>query len=369
LALWVYGAVLAKSACEAAVVTALCGLGSWHTLRQYLREWLRDGSDKLRPCRTEVQVSACFAPLLRWILSLWQSRELVLAIDVTTHHDRLTAVVVSVLYRSRALPVAWQILPGNQPGAFITPLLELLTTLAPAIPRGRRVVVLTDRGLWSPRLYRHLRQQHWHPLMRVQRDVRVYLGARRSCAAATLTPQVGQAWVGRAVVHKHRSRRLWLTVVVVWTAGHAEPWVLFTDLPPRVVGVLWYGVRMWIECSFRDLKAFGWDWEHTRRQNPRRVARHWLVLAVASVWVLTAGTAAEDGGCQSIGPPRARTGQRPVSLFQRGLATLLNSFLGHRPLPPPYLAPELLPTAPADLLITYHRPPPRHVWADQYLPI
>lgn len=369
LVLWVYGAVLAKSACEAAVVTALCGLGRYYTVRQYLREWLRDGTAKRRPCQTELPSTACFLPLFRWLLSLWQGRELMLAIDVTTHQDRLTAIVVSVLYRSRALPVAWHILPGNRPGAFLPPLLDLVDRLAPAVPRGRRVVVLADRGLWSPRLYQHLRQRRWHPLLRVQRDVRVYLGKRRHCPAFTLAPRPGDAWVGRAVVHKERARRLWLTVVVVWTAGHTEPWVLFTDLPPTVVGPLWYGLRMWIECGFRDLKAFGWDWEHTRRQDPTRVARHWLVLAVASLWVLAAGTTAEDAGRLAAGPPLARTAQRPVSLFQRGLAVLLNRFLGHCPLPSLALLPERWPVPAHDLQLTYHRPPPRHLWADAYLPI
>lgn len=368
LALWVYGAVLAHSACEAAVITACEGLSSYATLRQYLREWLRDGGSKRRPCQTELSVSACFQPLFCWLLQLWQGRELMLAIDVTTHQDRLTAVVVSVVYRSRAVPVAWHILPGNRPGAFLPPLLTLLTTLAPAVPQGQRVVVLSDRGLWSPRLYRHLRQLHWHPLMRVQGDVRVYLGPRRHCAAASLTPQMAQAWVGRAVVHKNRPHRLWLTVVVVWTPGHVEPWVLFTDLPPRVVGVLWYGLRMWIEGSFRDLKSFGWEWERTRRQDPTRVARHWLVLAVASVWVLAAGTAAEDGPPATVGPP-ARTGQRPVSVFQLGRARLLNSWLGHCPPPVLRLRPERWPSAPPALQITYHTPLPRHLWADAYLPI
>jgi len=40
LALWVYGAILARSACQNAVITALLALSSWHALRQYLREWL-----------------------------------------------------------------------------------------------------------------------------------------------------------------------------------------------------------------------------------------------------------------------------------------------------------------------------------------
>ena len=37
LALWVYGTVLAKSACQNAVVARLLIIGSLHAIRQYLR--------------------------------------------------------------------------------------------------------------------------------------------------------------------------------------------------------------------------------------------------------------------------------------------------------------------------------------------
>jgi hypothetical protein len=40
LAWWVYGVILAQSACQSAVVTALLAWGQWHALRQRLREWL-----------------------------------------------------------------------------------------------------------------------------------------------------------------------------------------------------------------------------------------------------------------------------------------------------------------------------------------
>src|SRR5687767_14650342 len=69
LALWVDGTVLAQSACQTAVVTALLTIGAWHALRQQLREWLYNGAEKAAPCQTQVEVQACFAPLLRWVLS------------------------------------------------------------------------------------------------------------------------------------------------------------------------------------------------------------------------------------------------------------------------------------------------------------
>jgi len=71
LAWWVYGSILAQSSCQSAVGTALLTVGHWHGIRQYLREWLYDGNDKAAPCRTQLDVTLCFAPLLRWVLAWW----------------------------------------------------------------------------------------------------------------------------------------------------------------------------------------------------------------------------------------------------------------------------------------------------------
>ena len=116
LVLWVCGAILAGSACQNAVATALSPWGRWNGRRQYLREWLYDGSDRARPCQTELDVSLCFAPLLRWVLTWWQSGQLALAIDPTLKGDQTTAIVISVLYRSCAIPVAWRYPQGHPKG-------------------------------------------------------------------------------------------------------------------------------------------------------------------------------------------------------------------------------------------------------------
>ena len=109
LALWVCGAILAHRACQPAVLAALLlpARGGYHMLRQRLREWLYDGAERAAPCATEIAVEHCFAPLLRWVLAWWRGGELALAIDATARGEQLVALVVSVLYRGSALPVAW----------------------------------------------------------------------------------------------------------------------------------------------------------------------------------------------------------------------------------------------------------------------
>src|SRR5579884_2773975 len=84
-----------------------------------------DGADKAAPCHTQLDVAACFAPLLGWVLRWWRGDSLALAVDATPQGDRWVALVVSVLYRGCAIPVAWHVLPANRRGAWMGPLLRL----------------------------------------------------------------------------------------------------------------------------------------------------------------------------------------------------------------------------------------------------
>jgi hypothetical protein len=363
---WVYGTLLAHSACQTAVLTALLQLGRWHAWRQYLREWLRDGEDKAARCQTQVEVSACFAPLLGWVLRWWQGDTLPLAVDVTAKGDQVVVLVVSVLYRGSAIPVAWQVLPANEPGAWMSGLLQLLRLLAPAVPPDLPVIVTADRGLWSPRLWKRIRDLGWHALLRVQGRITFQPAGGARVPVRTLVPGPGHAWVGAGVAFKQPRVQRAATLLVVWDAGHADPWVLLTDLAPPAVGVAWYGMRTWIECGFRALKRLGWQWQRTRRRDPERVARHWLVLAVATLWTVAYGTRLEDAERCGVPPERLRSAPqwpvpvpvRTVSVFRRGLAQVSQHLVRGRLWTRLWLRPEPWPAPHASLSIHYHDHPP-----------
>ena len=53
-------------------------------------------------------------------------------------------------------------------------------------------------------------------------------------------------------------------------------------------------MRFWIETGFNALKSVGWQWQKTRRTDPARVERHWLVLSVATLLTLATCSRAED---------------------------------------------------------------------------
>ena len=369
LVLWVCGAILAGSACQNAVASALSPWGRWNNLRQYLREWLYDGSDRARPCQTELDVSLCFAPLLRWVLVWWCSGRLALAIDPTLKGTDTTAIVISVVYRSCAIPVAWRILRANKPGAWMDPIVELLRELAPAVPQDMTVIVLCDRGLASPKLWQQIRAQGWHPYMRYPKNVTFCADGGRRLPARAFVPRPDTAWIGGGTAFGSAAAKRRCTLLAVWYVEQEEPWIILTDLPPEEVGVSWYALRFWIELGFKAVKSLGWKWDKTRRTDPARISRHWLVLSVATLLALAYGTRVEDANERRISPgslrvpPKALLPQhrcpwrrpgRTVSVIRHGIDWLRRLLLRGRLWSRVWLLPEPWPEPKPNLEVTRH---------------
>jgi hypothetical protein len=297
LALYSFGLILARASGLSTVVLFLAQrLGRpAHALRKRLREFYLEAPAKSGARqgqkRRDFDPAGCFAPLLGWVLSLWQGRHLALAIDVTNLADRFHVLCVSVLVRGVGIPVAWAVLPGGVPDPWNPHWRALLGRLRPAVPAGWVVLVLSDRGLESPALFRFVVGLGWHPLMRVKAGGKFRpTGWGRFYYLGELLGRPGGSFGAEGLAYA--GERLACTLLACWEPGHAEPWLLLTDLPPEAGRAVWYGLRAWVEQGFKVIKGGGWDWQNTRMEDPGRVGRLWLVLAVATLWVVALG--AED---------------------------------------------------------------------------
>jgi Transposase DDE domain len=361
LALWSLGMVVARSCALTAVGSVLAG---WlarkpNTVRQQLREFVYEREAKRGAKRQPLVVRTCFRPLLAWVLAGYPGPQLALALDATTLGDRFVVLAVSVVYRGCAIPVAWTVLPAGVPHAWRQEWLTMLRLLWRAVPRDWTVVVLADRGLYARWLYRRIVRLGWHPFLRVN------LGGsfRRAGQDAyrplrTFAPTVGTEWAGRGTASKGRPRALDCTLLARWEAGYADPWLILTDLPPAAADAAWYGMRAWIEQGFKLTKRAGFQWQRTRITDPARAERLWLAVAVATLWLVRVGGAADaalaTGTLADLTPaftaarrPRRATQARLVGVFRRGWVLILVALLDHAPLPLGALVPEPWPTRPA----------------------
>src|SRR5258708_24524364 len=106
---------------------------------------------------------------------------------------------------------------------------------------------------------------------------------------------------------------------------YKEPWLILSDLTTQQGDACWYGLRGWIEQGFKDSKRGGWQWQHTRMEDPERAERLWLAIAVTTRWLLRVGGSARPYETPPAEPMPLELGQQRChqvshtsSVFARG---------------------------------------------------
>jgi DDE family transposase len=362
LAEWSLGLVLSRSCALSAVSVwwATAKGQSVGTVRQRLREWCYPAARKRGAKRHELDVESCFQPLLAWIVAQWSGQHLALALDATTLGDQFVVLALSVVYRGCAVPVAWAVVPAGQKGAWRPGWERLLRQVRTAVPAEWTVIVLADRGLYARWLFTTIVGLGWHPFLRVNLGGTFRpTGQARFRPFRGFVPAVDQRWAGPGTAFRGPTSRLACTLLAWHGPGYTDPWLILTDLPPEAADVAWYGLRAWIEQGFKVTKRAGWQWQRTRMTHPDRAARLWLAIAVATLWLVSVGGAA-DADDQTAprpdllallpptGRPRRATRLRLVGVFRRGWVLILVALLRHAPLPlPASFIPEPWPALPA----------------------
>lgn len=353
LAWWSLGMILARSCALSAVAGLLAPLlgQSFHTVRERLRDTYREASAKAGTHRAELDVSECWAPWLAWVLEGWSGQQVAIALDATTLGQRFVALVISVLYRGCAVPVAWKILPATEKHPWQPEWLALWKHFSAVVPPGWTVIVLADRGLYAKWLFQAIQALGWHPLLRInQQGTFRPRGWYHWIPLSQLVPAVGRSFASQGTAFHSKEAKLECTLLGRWDAGHQEAWLVLTDLSPQAADVCWYGLRAWIEQGFKRLKRGGWQWQYTRMDDPARAQRLWLALALATWWLLSVGGEAEAALPAATLPtvPGAARRQnnrwRLVGIFRQGWNLIIAALLSHQMLPVAHAVPEPWPT-------------------------
>jgi len=332
LARWAYGLVLAhRAGLTAVAVPSAAALGqAVNTVRQRLKAFDKPAAKKKGRGRTELDPAACRGPLVRRVAGGWPDKRVALAPDVTNVGSRFHVLTAAVRHAGGAVPAAWAVLPGGVKDPWRPHWVAVLGRVKAALGDGWTVLVLTDRGLESPALFREITGHGWRPVMRVKAGGKFRpAGWRRFDRLGAFAARAGDRFAAAGLAYA--GERLPRTLLACRRPGCADPWLLLTDLPPGAADPCRYAYRSWIEQGFKVLKSGGWDREASRVTAPDRAARQWVVPAVATVWLIEAGGLA-GAAAETVPPvpklPRPPRGRpRGHRLFAVGLGIIVAGLL------------------------------------------
>jgi hypothetical protein len=251
------------------LVWAVVGLSLTHTVRldawaeviqgraQYAASRVRRFSRWLH--HPAIDPPQWYRPVLQAALVDWPlDHRLYIALD-TTALTPFVLIRACLVYRGRAIPLAWRALRHRSTQVSFEAYQPVLDQVRAIMPPGMVITLLADRGFVHERLLHYLKQHRWHFRLRLPADTLVHLSAQPGSAIRGLCPPVGQARffqevsiLGVAVGPVHLALACLLD-------QPDDPWFVVSDEPTNARTLDEYGLRFDIEESFRDEKSGGYQ--------------------------------------------------------------------------------------------------------------
>jgi hypothetical protein len=248
-------------------------------------------------------------------------RELKVCLDGSAMGRECVALVASVVYAGRALPIAWLVVKGKKGHLPQQRHLELLEMVHNLVGEASRVVVLGDGEFDGTLLLARIKGHGWHYVVRTAKSSQLKDG--------DLCCNFEQLGVGPgglvAVAEAHFTAQEYgpLLAVAVWDSRYENPLYLISNLGQADEAVEYYTLRFRIECFFSDTKTRGFRLDKSHLEESDRLSRLLLAAVLAYWWLTNLGVTGRERDWDKL---VHRTDRTDLSFFQLGWR-ILEEFL------------------------------------------
>lgn len=266
-----------------------------------------------------IAVQVEYAPFDHRILNAVQPGPVVLMIDSTKMGGRCICLMVSVYYKSRALPFAWLTFKGKKGHSSQDSQLKLFQNVKALLPPEIPVILLGDGEFDGSEVIEWFETQtSWQYVCRTDQSTLIfYQGEWMALNQLPLAP--GEETFLTGVRFTQANQIGPVNILGVWNAAKGCHWFFVTNFDTATEAKAWYTKRFTTETLFSDCKGRGFNLDDTRLWEPDRVNR--LVLAGSIAYYFTVVLGVESIVSRTF-CHLVRTDAFYHSLFQLGLIYL-----------------------------------------------
>ncbi len=263
-----------------------------------------------------IETEIYFLPYAKALLASLTA-PLALIMDGSTVGRGCLALLVSVVYQKRALPLAWLVVTGRKGHFPETSHLALLEQVHDLIPAEAQVVFLGDGEFDGVGLQDALDVYGWRYVCRTAKNI-ILCRAGEEFGFENVAVQAGELISLPAVTLRSQGYGP-VHAIAWWEQGYDEPIYLLTNIQAVAEACQWYRKRARIETFFSDQKSRGFHLHKSHLSDPARLSRLMIAACLAYIWIIHLGVLALRDEWRKL---IHRTKRCDLSLFQLGLRLL-----------------------------------------------
>lgn len=233
-----------------------------------------------------------YGSLITAALIEWSQERVEIAIDCSGLWERFVIIRISLIYRGRAIPLAWKVLERSSVSVSFSDYADLLWAVYQMVPRTSKVLLLADRGFVDKALIGFAQEFNWDYIIRGKSSLWVQRKGHPPTKLGLLAPPKGQIHlIKESTITGKQIGPVALALAHVRTKRGYQTWCLLTNTSPSLHTFEEYALRFDIEENFLDDKSAGFQLESSELEDADALARLCLLLATATLYLVSTGTA------------------------------------------------------------------------------
>jgi len=279
LAMMVAGIVMSKKAQLTEISSEIPSKAKDKSIEMRLRRWVK---------HDRIDEEMIYLPFAQQLLKALSQREMVLVMDGSQVGRGCMVLMVGVVYKKRALPVAWLVYKGKKGHTTAKRHIEALKKVQALLPEKAKVVLLGDAEYDTTKMLLWVQENTpWNYVLRTSPQIYVStpLGEHAIGDIALERNQVVQylkvGFTQSATLENH--------LVGWWSDKYEKPIYLISNLTSKYLTCRHYQRRYRIETFFSDQKSRGFHIHKSHLSDPARVSRLLVAACLAYIWMILQG--------------------------------------------------------------------------------
>jgi len=228
-----------------------------------------------------------FMPFIQSLLNRLNLEQMVLAVDGSLIGRGCMCLMISLIYKKRALPLAFIVVKGKKGHLPEQTHIELVKKLHPLIPEStKQVILLGDGEFDGTMLQQTVSDFGWKYVVRTSSNITLYADDEPFAidTLAALLPKGHYKHLNDCTITGKKFGPV--TAIAWWGEDNDEPIFLVTNFKSAAIACEYYEKRFTIETFFSDQKSRGFKIDKSHLSSPQRLTRLMYASCLAYLWII-----------------------------------------------------------------------------------